>query len=50
MTRVDQIWKMLNEKGIYTEEQLYAAAEKVKIDIGIFTIKPNQQSNTKQAS
>lgn len=39
MTRVEQLWQILNDEGIYTEQQLYKELEKVKIDISIFTNK-----------
>lgn len=45
MTRVEQLWKILNEEGIYTEKQLYTEMEKVKIDIGIFTNKLEDKSS-----
>ncbi len=45
MTRVEQLWKILNDEGIYTEKQLYKEMSKVKIDIGIFTNKPEEKSS-----
>lgn len=44
MTRVEQLWKILNDEGIYTEKQLYTEMDKVKIDIGIFTNKPEEKA------
>lgn len=44
MTRVEQLWKILNDEGIYTEKQLYTEMDKVKIDIGIFTNKPDDKA------
>lgn len=32
-----ELWKALNEYGIYTEEDLREAFKKTKLDIGIFT-------------
>ncbi|WP_346884371.1 hypothetical protein [Clostridium sp. UBA4395] len=45
MTRVEQLWKILNDEGIYTEKQLYAEMDKVKIDISIFTNKPEDENS-----
>jgi len=39
MTRVEQLWKFLNKRGIYTEQQLYSEFKKRELDIGIFTLK-----------
>lgn len=43
MARVEQLWKILNDKGIYTEKQLYEELEKVKLDIGMFTLRPEDE-------
>lgn len=45
MTRVEQLWKILNDEGIYTEKQLYAEMDKAKIDISIFTNKPEDENS-----
>ncbi|WP_198028542.1 hypothetical protein [Clostridium sulfidigenes] len=37
--RVEQLWKFLNERGIYTEQQLYSELKKRELDIGVFTLK-----------
>ena len=34
---MDELWKILNEYEIYTEEDLRDALKKFKLDIGIFT-------------
>lgn len=39
MTRVEQLWKILNDEGIYTEKQLYTELKKRELDIGVFTLK-----------
>lgn len=39
MTRVEQLWKILNKRGIYTEQQLYSELKKRELDIGVFTLK-----------
>lgn len=37
--RVEQLWKVLNKRGIYTEQQLYSELKKRELDIGVFTLK-----------
>jgi len=39
MTRVEQLWKILNKRGIYTEQQLYSELKKRELDISVFTLK-----------
>ncbi len=39
IARVKQLWKILNDEGIYTEQQLYSELKKRELDIGIFTLK-----------
>ncbi|GEM_PF-1582707 len=39
IARVEQLWKFLNKRGIYTEQQLYSELKKRELDIGVFTLK-----------
>lgn len=39
IARVEQLWKILNKRGIYTEQQLYSELKKQELDIGVFTLK-----------